>query len=73
MLDNFKIHFVTGKKRSNTDWSNVVKNISTSDVIIYLGNKLDWKIFKYNGSWQEVLKGKKPDIELNNICTEIAG
>lgn len=70
-LDDFKLHFVAGTKRVNTDWNDVVPGINTSDVIIHLGNKLDWKIFKYNGSWKEVLNGKKPDIELGKICNAI--
>jgi len=70
-LEKFKLHFIAGTKRANADWNDIVPSINTSDVIIQLGNKLDWKIFKYDEGWKEVLNGKKPDIELDNISCAI--
>lgn len=70
-LENFRVYFVAGIKTATTEWNDAVTGITISDVIIHLGSKLDWKIFKYDGGWQEVMSGKKPDIELKNICASI--
>lgn len=72
-LENFRVYFVAGVKTATTGWSDALTGITEADVIIHLGSKLDWKIFKYDGGWQEVMSGKKPDIELKNICASILG
>jgi len=62
-----KIHYVTGTKRSNVSWETVIESLDDNDVIIQLGNKLDWKVIKKTEDWFIVSFGKKPDIELEKI------
>ncbi len=65
------IFYVTGSIRANIHWSQVIEELQTGDIIVQLGNKLEWKILKWSDEWLVVDSGKKPDIELKRICSSI--
>jgi hypothetical protein len=68
---NIKVFFVSGRKRANSRWSGIIPTLKQDNVIVHLGNKLDWEVIKYQKNWTVTSKGKKPDIELKKICDSI--
>ena len=66
-----KVFFVAGSKRANISWSDAVPSLDNTSVLVHLGNKLDWKVIKYNQNWSVIASGKKPEIELEKISASI--
>lgn len=65
------VFFVAGSKRANISWSDAVPSLDNTSVLVHLGNKLDWKVIKYNQNWSVIASGKKPEIELEKISSSI--
>lgn len=66
-LPDKKVFFVSGRKSANTTWGGILNTLEENNVIVHLGNKLDWKVIKHLETWTVTSSGKKPDIELEKI------
>jgi hypothetical protein len=70
-LPDKKVFFVSGRKNANSEWGRILTTLEKDNVIVHLGNKLDWKVIKYLEAWAVTSSGKKPDIELEKIRRSI--
>lgn len=70
-LPDKKVFFVSGRKIANSVWDGILTTLEENNVIVHLGNKLDWKVIKHLESWTVTSSGKKPDIELEKIRLSI--
>ena len=57
------ILFVAG----NRQIAQLRESFNELNTYIFIGSKLNWKVFNYNNGWKETASGKKPSIELDNI------
>lgn len=78
-VGNKTVSFVAGHKKKGVSWSHIISHIiggvgERNQVIVYLGPKLEWKIWKIvSGGFKLVKKGSKPETELPEIIKAISG